>query len=331
MKDWMNEGDYTAFATFFLANYVLNEIAEKVRGSRIVFDPVNATIDGIQALSQEYKEGNYVRGTLKLLGREAGEVLSNVGFGQTLAAILPDSAIQTATQFATGAPMTKQEIFGSSNISGRYGTPLLLNALNVKDALFRLLPPVGGLQLEKSYQGIRALMKGHAEDSKGNSTFDIPFSPQNIVRALAFGANATSESRKFFDSRQDLFDRIDRQSSETFVRQSAAEADWEKMKELVKDKKNKDAGALLRDISKKDPLEAKAIMQVAKDEKAGLSANDRLIKMLNVNNGERAKYIVKQLKSMKSNKERGKYLSDLAKKKIFTNAVAKQLGVLYKP
>lgn len=325
MKGWVGKKDFSAVATFFVANYVLNEISENIRGSRITFDPINATIDGAAALSQEWQNGNYGRGIVKLLGREAGEILANIPYGQTLAAVTPDSGVQAATQYLTGAPMDKQEIFGTSNVSGRFGTPLIISGL--QDAVYRLLPPVGGLQLKKTYDGLMALSRGSAKDAKGNQTFDVPASPENIARALAFGANATSESRKYFDARTDLFSRIDRQTADTFVRNAAAESDWAHMKDLVAEGKSKDAAAYLTEIAKKDPLEAKAVVAASAADKAGLSGNDRLIKMLNVANGERAKYIVEQIKNMRT-KEKAAYIADLAKKKLVTNEVAKQITAL---
>lgn len=326
MKDWVSKKDFTALVTFFAANYVLNEISEKTRGSRITFDPINATIEGANSLLQEAKAGHVGRGAIKLIGREAGEILANVPFGQQLAAILPDSAVQSGTQTLTGAPMTKQEVFGNST-AGRYGTPLIVSGL--QDAVYRLLPPVGGLQLKKTYDGIRALISGHAEDAKGNSTFKVPASPQNVARALFFGANATSESRKYFDDRTDLFNRIDRQGSETFIRQASAEDDWAHMKKMIADGDSKGAGNYLAGIAAKDKLEATAIAKVAADEKAGLNSNDRLIGMLNVTNGERAKYIVGQLKKLKSGKEKAAYIADLSSKKLISKIVVQQIAALY--
>jgi len=327
MKDWVKKKDFVALTTFFLANYMLNEASEKTRGSRITIDPVNSLVEGFMQLDAERKEGNLARGGVKFLGRQAGEVLANVPGGQQLAAVLPDEGIQAATKFATGAPITKQEVFGTSNISGRFGTPLILSGL--QDAVFRLLPPVGGLQLKKTYAGIKALIEGHAEDSKGNPTFDVPATPQNVSRALFFGANATSESRKFFDERTDLFNRIDRQDAMNFISSAKAEDDWGKMKKLIAAGNNKAAGDLLASIAAKDPEQAKAIAKIAAEEKKGLNANDRLIGMLNVNNGERAKYIVQQMKKLKTGKERAAYLADLAQKKLVSNLVAKQIAVLY--
>lgn len=326
MKDWVGEKDATALATFFLANYVLNEAAERTRGSRITFDPINATIQGAAQLSSEWKDGHYGRGIVKLLGREAGEILANIPGGQQLAAITPDSAVQGITQKITGAPMDKQEIFGDSQVSGRFGTPLIVSGL--QDAVYRLLPPVGGLQLKKTYDGLKALIKGSASDSSGNPTFDVKPTAANVARALAFGSSATSEAQQYFNDRSDLFSRIDRQSSEQFIQSAQAEGDWAKMKKMIAAGDNKGAAQYLTGIAEKDPAQAKAIAAAASADQKGLTGNDRLVSMLNVSNGERAKYISDQLSKMSSGKDKAAYLSDLADKKLLTKQVVAQLTLL---
>lgn len=326
MKDWVSKKDFTALATFFVANYVLNEIAENTRGSRITFDPINATIQGGMALSDEFKEGNYGRGLVKLLGREAGEILSNIPFGQQVAAVAPDSTVQGATQFLTGAPMDKKEIFGDS-VAGRFGTPLIISGL--EDAVYRLLPPVGGVQLKKTIQGIQALIKGSAEDSKGSPTFDVKPTPDNVAKALAFGAGATSEARKYYDERSDLFSRLDRQDSERFVALANAEKDWADIKALKKSGKKEEAIAKLKDIAIKDPAAAKKIASVAKSEVQGLNGNERIVKMLGIENGERAKYIADQLRNKKG-EGRKAYLANLAQKGLVKGPVLKQVLLLLK-
>lgn len=324
MKDWISEKNYSALMTFFVANYLFNEAAERTRGSRVVFDPINSLIEGSLSLAEEWKEGNPARGWEKFAGRQAGEVLANIPFGQTVAAAVPDSMVQAATKATTGAPMTKRDIFGNST-AGRFGTPLLLTGL--QDAVFRLLPRVGGLQLKKTYQGIKALIAGHAEDKAGDETFKVPMKATNVVRALLFGAGATSEARKYFDERQDLFDAKSRSDAEGFVRGAAAEDSYAKFKKLLADGKGPQAADYLAAESAKDPLFAKALVQVIKDEKAGLNPNDRMLKMLGVENGERAKYIAGQLEKIDSGDARADYLADLTEKKILTVDVAKQLAL----
>src|SRR5207248_2752941 len=157
-------------------------------------------------------------------------------------------------------------------------------------------------------------------------TFKVSRSPQNLIRAILFGANATSESRKYFQDHQDLYNRVDRQASETFSRNLAAESDWDDMKKLIAAGKSQQAGQLLAKINAQDPIEAKQVAKVAAAEKAGLNANDRLVGMLNVQNGERAKYIAEQLKKMKTGQEKSAYIADLASKKLVTKEVVKQLS-----
>ena len=326
MKGWTKEKQFASLITFFVANYVLNEIAENVRGSRITYDPINALVQGSVSLAEESGEGNYTRGGIKFLGRQAGEFLANIPFGQTFAAAVPEENVKQITQWSTGAPMTKQDIFGDST-AGRFGTPLIVSGL--KDAVFRLLPPVGGLQLKKTYDGIMALINGYAKDSKGNKTFDVPPTALNIVRALGFGANATSEAREYFRERTDLFNRLERQEADSFIRAAAAEKDWADIKALSEAGKGEEAASKLAELVQKDKVAAEAVVAIAKAEAQGLNGNDRLIKMLNVKNGERAKYVVEQMKKMTGD-ERAAFLADLAQKKLVSKDVLAQIAFLWK-
>ena len=66
------------------------------------------------------------------------------------------------------------------------------------------------------------------------------------------------------------------------------------------------------------------VKDIARDERLGLDYGDRLIKQLQVGNGQRAKYVADKLEG-KSESERHKYLTDLKRKKIITPVVNRQL------
>ena len=66
------------------------------------------------------------------------------------------------------------------------------------------------------------------------------------------------------------------------------------------------------------------VQDINRDAKLGLDYGDRLIKQLQVGNGQRARYIASQLEG-KSESERKEYLRDLKQKKILTLEVNHQL------
>ena len=66
------------------------------------------------------------------------------------------------------------------------------------------------------------------------------------------------------------------------------------------------------------------VKDIIRDARLGLDYGDRLIKQLQVGNGQRARYIASQLEG-KSESERKEYLSDLKRKKILTMEVNHQL------
>lgn len=90
----------------------------------------------------------------------------------------------------------------------------------------------------------------------------------------------------------------------------------EKIKEII-DLKNQDIKLLEEVITQKEAAEK------------GLSYNDYRIASLNVKDGQRAEFIVAQLKKLPK-EERKNYIVELAKKGIVTDAVADQMAELYR-
>lgn len=319
--------DFAAIAALLIGNYLLNEVAENTRGSRVAFDPINALIDGSVSLSQEFEDGEYGRGLVKFIGRQAGELLSNVPLGQTFANVVPDKTVQDFTGAVSGTPMKKQELFGEGD-PGRFGESPLLVFSALQKPFSRFLLPFGGAQVENTLKGIKALMEGEARDSKDRPAYDVEATPMNFVKAVLFGAGATGEARRFYDTRTDLFERLDAQKAEDTRRALDAEREWKRVRKLLDEGKKDEAIVRLKKIEEEDKLLSDKLKTVAADEKKGLTQNDRLVKMLHVNNGERAKYIVEQIKSMKTREEKAKYLQGLDDKGLISDDVFEQIQVL---
>ena len=84
----------------------------------------------------------------------------------------------------------------------------------------------------------------------------------------------------------------------------------------------------LKDLYTSNPAEAKKVLQAFNDEASGITGTDRLIKQLDVNNGNRAQYIVKVINEMKTPEEKLNYIKDLDSKKIITSQVLTQITSL---
>lgn len=322
LGDMVRRKDFGGVATVIVANYLFNRAAEEIRGTPVVYDPIQAFIDGATDASDEMNDnGNAGRAAFKFAGRQVGEVLSNMPFGQTVAA----SPITEWVVNKAGLEGGTKELFGSGDPS-RFGGGLLA-VKGLTDPLYKILLPFGGSQIKRTKQGVEAMLTGEVRDSSGKLSYISDRTPATIAQAVLFGKNGTSESRDFFNTRDDLFKRIYRQDANRTEIRLEAEAKWKEVKALsTKDEKVK----ALQALDKSDPQLAEAIAGIAKDEALGLSGTDRLIKMLGVENGERAKYISDTVSGMDTRQQQVAYLKDLDDKKLISDPVFEQLMVLLK-
>lgn len=185
---------------FSVASYFMNAAAKKVRGSDVSFDPINAMLE---AYEEFQNENDKIKGGLKAGGRMAGEVVSNLPLGQTLASAYPESGFGlNKEEWPTISKYTnipRKDFFGEGDPT-RFGTGGLPLMSAIKNPITGLILPYGGKQLEKSYGGAKALIKGYAENSAGNVMTPIEHTPANLTRGLIFGKNAVSEVRDYYDN-----------------------------------------------------------------------------------------------------------------------------------
>jgi hypothetical protein len=69
----------------------------------------------------------------------------------------------------------------------------------LRDPLFKVIPPFGGGQIEKTVQGTGAYMTGGTENKAGKILFKIEETPQNLIRSVLFGKYSTPEARQYFE------------------------------------------------------------------------------------------------------------------------------------
>lgn len=196
-KDFVNAKDFGAIATLFVANYVMNKGAEKIRGSAVTLDPIQATIDAIHAYQDE---DDHKVGAARAAGRLAGEVLSNVPGGQTAAALYPEYGMKVGDE-----NVTRKELFGRKDPT-RFGGGLLV-ASALKDPASKLLPPFGGVQAKKTYEGLKAYQAGEVTDKSGKKQFDVPSDLKTVAQSAVFGKYSTPEARASFDQQKSEFDK----------------------------------------------------------------------------------------------------------------------------
>lgn len=183
MGDFAKKKDITALMTLFVGSYMFNKLAEEVRGSGVVFDPIDAMVDAFQPDLSPLERG----------GRLAGEVLSNVPFGEKLASIYPEYG---GTAFGQELP-TREKVFGENDPT-RFGGGLTV-VKGLQDPLYKLIPPFGGGQLKKTVQGVTGLVRGgYEKDDK--LRFPMERTPSEATKAVLFGPSGTSAGREYYEN-----------------------------------------------------------------------------------------------------------------------------------
>lgn len=197
MREWASEKEASKFITFFVASHIMNKGAEAIRGSGVTLDPIEAMQDAYNLYKEEE---NKKTGSIKAGGRIAGEVLSNVPLGQTIAGAYDEyggGALGAIAEGITGEKITREELFGDADPT-RFGSGILASQA-VSDPLFKLAPAFGGGQIKKTLQGLQAYGRGHSETPSGRVRFPIEQNAGNAIKSAAFGQYSTSEARDYFD------------------------------------------------------------------------------------------------------------------------------------
>lgn len=176
MGDFVKTKDFGALATLFVANHLFNQAMKEIRGSEVVFDPIEAMLDA-------FREEDLTPG--ERIGRLGGEVLSNVPLGQTIAANLVNNEWE------------RKRLFGRQDPT-RYGSGLLLTSA-IEDPASKFILPFGGDQVSKTYKGVKALQQGGVYTQDGKQLmYHIEPTTTNKVKSVLFGPTATGEALEYF-------------------------------------------------------------------------------------------------------------------------------------
>lgn len=189
--DMRVDKDYTgAFIALPLSLWLFNRGTEKLRGSGVTIDPIEAIKEAIEIAMEKDGEDK----TLRMFGRLAGEVLSNVPGGQTAAAMYPEYGFKVAGKDLP----TRREFFGREDPT-RYGSSVLV-LKGLQDPLFKIAMPFGGLQAQKTIRGASAIEKGGSYTDKDRLRYPVDTDPLNAAKGLVFGPGAFRESRPYYES-----------------------------------------------------------------------------------------------------------------------------------
>lgn len=189
MKDWVDAKSFQKFITFFIGTHLANDAIEASTGNRPALDPITAITDALETYNDT---SDKTKGVVLAGGRLAGEALSNMPFGQTLASLYPEQGF-------LGLP-PKKEFFGEADPT-RFGTGGGLPVLKaVSQPLFYIAPSFGGGQTKKTLGGIADYTKGFAETPKGQVKYPIADTAFNLIKGILFGPYAFNEANDYFDN-----------------------------------------------------------------------------------------------------------------------------------
>lgn len=191
MKELSDEGK-SKLLKLFVYTYILNRGVEAIRGSDVAFDPIQAGIEGINSASEEDTTGGKL---MSFGGRMAGEVLSNVPLGQTMAGLYPEYGAKDALGSGVDLP-TREKLFGKGDPT-RFGSGLLVSK-GIQDWKYKVLPPFGGAQIKRTVDGIKSFAQGYKENSSGNVQFPIEQNMRNFIQGGVFGPSSVPEGRSFY-------------------------------------------------------------------------------------------------------------------------------------
>lgn len=191
MGKWAGEKNAKKFMYFFVSSFLMNKVAEQIRGSGVGIDPIQAGIDSYQTFQDE--EDKKV-GAMKVVGRMGGEALSNFPLGQSVASLYPEFGFKVGEeQFPT-----REKLFGEGDPT-RYGSGLL-TAKGIQDPIFKVLPPFGGAQAKRSLDGILSFNKGYSETPSGRVRYPIEKNTRNAIQSSLFGQYSVPEAKAYFKS-----------------------------------------------------------------------------------------------------------------------------------
>lgn len=287
------------FAKFAVYSYMFNQVMHMVKGSGKGLDPINMgmTLAGLN------EEGQ---------GKDA---MGRLGaFGTELAGELPFTSIITQGQYPVlqGLPL-------ADVAKGNYGTAAQ------KFASSFVSPVGGGVQALKTYKGIQAWRAGVLLDSSGKVITPIPQTLPNLLQGSLFGTNAWTDVRKSQTELGKLSDLIKMQQATSKAKNQQASQIATDLGHIQSAQGGSAAASQLTAIADKDPDMAKRVLTAIKNQAAGMTKADLMVKNLGIANGQRALYIKQKLSALPSNDEKQAYLLDLANKKLLTAEVLQQV------
>ena len=219
IKEQAGRHNAKGLINYALTAAIVNGIIGAVRGSKPLFDPIDALIDAFKIATDEEEEKTGTEKAAEIAVRLLGEGIAAAPYAQPLSTIV------------LGAE-NSEKLFGENDPT-RYGTGMVASSIvepaanllagqtiDPLEGLFDVVPKFGGAQLKRMYQmgqnvgvipevrlGVKdglsfeRTSEGFAasETNNGGIRFPIETDPLNLLQGMAFGQYATREGREYIE------------------------------------------------------------------------------------------------------------------------------------
>ena len=293
----------TKLTELSIYSYIFNSMFQNLTGRRPIIDPIHAFLT-MTGNTEESRDKNLMQRVLS----------GSVEVGENL----PYLSAYSGGRFPIQAGIPNLATIFSGNPTEKIREFI--------KPVFLLAPPFGGLQAKKTIEGLSAYQKGEVKSRSGKTSFKTEKNLPSLLRSIAFGRYATENAQEYFKEAEVLYSRIEQQQATRDKLYLEAENKTAELNQLS----SSEAAKQFTEIQKTNPKLAEKIKTIKEDEKNGITAIDRMIKQLGVENGEKAKYIVSKLNELPTNSAKQKYYQELIDKKIITNEVSSQINYLLK-
>lgn len=168
----------SSMAQFFIYSYLFNQVFQQITGRKPTLDPINAVLT---------IAGKNTQGEGKPLGKRIGLASTDLAQNLPFTGILAGGG---RLPISAGLPNIPALLQGQTTVSKE-----------LKKPLFFLAPPIGGLQLKKSLEGIAAYTKGREATAAGKTKYLIHKTRSNLIRGGLFGKYAFPEATKYYNKK----------------------------------------------------------------------------------------------------------------------------------
>lgn len=215
-ETWKKAG--SQIAQLFIYGYIFNNLTEWMFGRRPALDPIGVAEQAYEDFTNpNMKEGKAVKNLVNNVANQLPFVSTFTGGRIPISSAIPNPMKVVNGESTTGKELKK---------------------------LTYLLPPFGGGQAIKTYEGLKSYIQGYSSTPKGEVRFPVEKNTGNLVRSGLFGQWSTPEAVKYLregqtpmgDNQSELIKQTDDKIGlfNKIKKASAAGYDDDKIREQVK-------------------------------------------------------------------------------------------------